>query len=231
VFFVILDGKPAEGQGSMAQSYVATLSHFFGLAFRTTLGGALAVAFTQYLWRLLRSKAMEVSSTELLFKVTSTPLLLTFRSIRYERKPNSTFVTTFQEHYLMSCVASRTLYNITVTYSRCVRNITHSETYLVNIKDKAAYTPYYSPNIPACDHLLTACSDPTASKETKAKACIPYAPANWSQPLRGIFTAYNGFALIDALISPLGGNYTIFPEQRFVTGASSHYTCGIFSGA
>jgi hypothetical protein len=61
----------------MSQSYVATLSHFLGLAFRTTLCASLAVAFTQYLWRLLRVKTMGVSSIEFLFKITSNPLLLT----------------------------------------------------------------------------------------------------------------------------------------------------------
>lgn len=69
--------------------------------------------------------------------------MTTFRSIRYEREPNSTFVTTFQEHDLMSCVPSRALYNVTVTYSQGVRSIARSEKYLSTIKDKAAYTPYY----------------------------------------------------------------------------------------
>jgi hypothetical protein len=55
---------------------VAALSHLLGLLFRATLCGSLTIAFTQYLWRLMRIKIVKVSSIELLFKITQNPFLL-----------------------------------------------------------------------------------------------------------------------------------------------------------
>ena len=62
--------------GSLPQSYVATLSHLLGLLFRACLCGSLAVAYTQYLWRLMRVETVRVSSIELLLKTTHNPFLL-----------------------------------------------------------------------------------------------------------------------------------------------------------
>jgi hypothetical protein len=55
---------------------VAALSHLLGLLFRATLCGSLTIAFTQYLWRLMRIKTVKISSIELLFKITQNPFLL-----------------------------------------------------------------------------------------------------------------------------------------------------------
>jgi len=76
VVFIVLNDKQADGPNSISQSYVATLSHFLGLLFRSCLCGALIIAFTQYLWRLLRIKTVKISSIERLFNITQNPFSL-----------------------------------------------------------------------------------------------------------------------------------------------------------
>jgi hypothetical protein len=76
--FKLLDKKRAEGPGSIPQSYVATMSLVLGLLFRSSLCASLTIAFTQALWRLLRLKALSLSSIEVLFKITQNPIMLFF---------------------------------------------------------------------------------------------------------------------------------------------------------
>ena len=144
---------------------------------------------------------------------------------------------TLVEYDLMTCIPSRALYDVTVTYRGGLRSITRTEKYLGSILDKLDTPSQYYPTIPACDKLSAACSNTSVSSEARKKICdsyydcMLYAPANWTQPLTELLAAYNDFALIDALISPLSGNYTMFPSQKFVVGMSDHLTCGKYSFA
>lgn len=155
-----------------------------------------------------------------------------FRSQRIVPKPNTNRNTTLLQHDMLSCSPSRALYNVTVTYRDGLRTITRSERYLGSIREKIVPLEIYDPKVPACDQLEAACYNQSASKEARVQPCALYdtcyeqQPADWPQPLRDTFTAFNDFALIDALISPLSGNYTMFPSETFVTGGSSHFTCG-----
>jgi hypothetical protein len=79
--FRALNYQRTDGPGSIPQSYVAALSHAIGLLFRACLCGSLAIAYTQYLWRLMRKETIEVSSIELLHKITHNPFLLGFPEV------------------------------------------------------------------------------------------------------------------------------------------------------
>lgn len=74
--FLTLDGKETDADGSLKQSHVAALSTLFVTLFGLTLAISLSVAFTQYLWHLLRTKPMTVSTIETLFTMRANPLLL-----------------------------------------------------------------------------------------------------------------------------------------------------------
>ena len=60
----------------VSQAFVATASNILANAFGFTIRGSLAVAFTQYLWHLLRAKTMKVSTIELLFCLRTNPFTL-----------------------------------------------------------------------------------------------------------------------------------------------------------
>jgi hypothetical protein len=77
LLFVHLDGKPADGPERIApQTYISTASNVLSNAFGAFLKGALAVAFTQYLWRILRLSTLKVRTIETLFCIRSNPFLL-----------------------------------------------------------------------------------------------------------------------------------------------------------
>ncbi|KAG0651198.1 hypothetical protein D0Z07_2001 [Hyphodiscus hymeniophilus] len=77
VLFRYLDGKEADGPNEVApQSYISTASNILSNVFGFFLRAALAVAFIQYLWHLLRIQTMRVSTIELLFSIRSNPLIL-----------------------------------------------------------------------------------------------------------------------------------------------------------
>jgi hypothetical protein len=72
-----IDRKPAEGPNRIApQSYIITTSNILATAFSASLRGALALAFAQYLWHILRLSALRVSAIETLFSIRANPLLL-----------------------------------------------------------------------------------------------------------------------------------------------------------
>ncbi|KAK5988841.1 hypothetical protein PT974_10335 [Cladobotryum mycophilum] len=72
-----LSGKPADGDESpITQSYLTTLSALFASAFGSCIRLSLSVAFTQYLWRLVRSLPMKISTIDNLFSLRGTPLLI-----------------------------------------------------------------------------------------------------------------------------------------------------------
>lgn len=74
--FLTLDGKQTDAKGSLKQTHVAALSTLFVTLFGLSLAISLGVAFTQYLWHLLRTKPMTVTTIETLFAVRANPFLL-----------------------------------------------------------------------------------------------------------------------------------------------------------
>lgn len=77
LLFRYLDGKETNGPHEVApQSYISTASNILANTFGFSLRTALAVAFVQYLWHLLRVSTMKVSTIELLFSIRSNPFIL-----------------------------------------------------------------------------------------------------------------------------------------------------------
>ena len=77
LLFRYLDGKEADGPNEVApQSYISTASNILSNVFGVFLRAALAVAFIQHLWHLLRIQTMKVSTIELLFSIRSNPFVL-----------------------------------------------------------------------------------------------------------------------------------------------------------
>ncbi|RDW70353.1 hypothetical protein BP5796_08750 [Coleophoma crateriformis] len=75
--FRYINGKAADGPDEVIpQSYITTISNLLANLFGISLRIALAVAFCQYLWRLLRLSALKVSTIETLFCIRSNPFLL-----------------------------------------------------------------------------------------------------------------------------------------------------------
>ncbi|KAF2502749.1 hypothetical protein BU16DRAFT_498544 [Lophium mytilinum] len=138
------------------------------------------------------------------------------RSIKQTRPGDllkSPFVV--QEMESLSCVPSRASYVVNVTYKGGLRTITRSQNYTGSVRDMLVHVDEYNPDIPECDKINS-----TQNWDAYVE-CEQYTPAIWSKPLLSVMTAYNHFALIDALISPLGGNYTMLPSGIFVDGADS----------
>lgn len=77
--FRYIHGMEATGPNQIIpQSYVSTISNVLANSFGFALRAALAIAFCQYLWHLLRVSAMKVSTIELLFTIR-TNLFMVFR--------------------------------------------------------------------------------------------------------------------------------------------------------
>jgi hypothetical protein len=91
------------------------------------------------------------------------------------------------------------------------------------------YVPATVECVPAtveCDQLWANYTKTPAAFE----ACAQYTPAVWPQPLLQTLTAFNHFSLIDALVRPLSGNYTVLPSGSFTGGGSTGINCGEFPG-
>jgi hypothetical protein len=71
-----LNGKPADSTTYLTQQHVTWLSLLLVTSFRASLCTSLAIAFTQHMWKVLRHKALRVSSIESLHGVRYNPLLL-----------------------------------------------------------------------------------------------------------------------------------------------------------
>jgi hypothetical protein len=77
-----LDGKRSDDEFSVIpQSYLATISTLLVTFFSIALFSALSIAFTQYLWYIIRKSAHKVSALENLFGVQNNPLLLVNPSV------------------------------------------------------------------------------------------------------------------------------------------------------
>lgn len=75
--FRYIDGRAADGPDEVIQqSYITTISNLLANLFGIALRIALAVAFCQYLWRVLRLSALKISTIETLFSIRSNPFLL-----------------------------------------------------------------------------------------------------------------------------------------------------------
>lgn len=73
LIFRFLDGKRTDG---IPQTYVTTASNIMATLFGASLIAALAIAFTQYLWQLMRRTSMKVINIERLFTIRINPFLL-----------------------------------------------------------------------------------------------------------------------------------------------------------
>lgn len=71
--FRYLNGKRID---KFPQTYVTTASNVTATLFGASLAAALAIAFTQCLWRLMRRSPMKVETIELLFTIRTNPFLL-----------------------------------------------------------------------------------------------------------------------------------------------------------
>jgi len=77
LLFQYIDGRQADGPHRVVpQSYVSTISNILANTFGYSLRGGLALAFVQYLWRLLRVQTMKVSTIEMLFTIRANPFVL-----------------------------------------------------------------------------------------------------------------------------------------------------------
>jgi hypothetical protein len=92
LFFMRLNRKPAD---TISQTYVSTISHLLGNVFRASLCGALAVAFAQHLWRVLRTNSVKISNIELMYTIRSNFFLLAHPGV----------VMTAPLLFLLSCLA------------------------------------------------------------------------------------------------------------------------------
>lgn len=86
-FFQYLNGKFADGSNRiMPQSYVSTSSNILATLFQILLQFSLGIAFVQYLWYLLRTSALQVSTIETLFNLRSSPFSI-FQVTTLKRAP------------------------------------------------------------------------------------------------------------------------------------------------
>lgn len=68
-------------QRHIAQSYVTTISTILSNAFGMSLCISLSASFTQYLWRLVRTEALELSTLDRLWTLRANPFSLFSRGV------------------------------------------------------------------------------------------------------------------------------------------------------
>lgn len=73
-----LDGRPTDDKryAYLEQAYVTSINILLVAGFKASLCASLTIAFTQYMWRILRTKPLSVSIIESLHGVRSNPFLL-----------------------------------------------------------------------------------------------------------------------------------------------------------
>lgn len=76
-----LDGRRSDGTGSIPQQYVTVASILLSNVFRAALVLSLSMAFTQYLWYMMRNSSMKVSTIELLYGIRGNFLLLLYPAV------------------------------------------------------------------------------------------------------------------------------------------------------
>lgn len=71
-----LNGRPTDSRTYLTQRHVTWLSLLLVVVFRASLSASLATTFTQHMWRVMRRRALRVSSIESLHGVLDNPILL-----------------------------------------------------------------------------------------------------------------------------------------------------------
>jgi hypothetical protein len=133
-------------------------------------------------------------------------------SVSRSVSPSSQRGYNLQEVEVFSCAPSRALYAVNVTYSGGSRSIKHSANFTGSLNDMVVPLDVYFPIVPNC-------VQPNPS-------CIEQYPGTWPQPLLDTMIAFNHYSLIDALVSPMSGNYTVTESGSFEGGGSSWFNCG-----
>lgn len=105
-----------------------------------------------------------------------------------------------QEIESVVCMPSWASYDINVTFSNGQHTITHSESYGGLIRDMLVPLDIYEP------------TNDTAE--------------GWPKPLLNFLTGLNHFALIDAIMAPLSGNYTMTQTGSYFGTSTSGLFCG-----
>lgn len=75
MLFRYLDNKSVQLHHNL-QTYITTTSNLLAYLFTASIKIALAVAFAQHLWHIMRRSEMKVSTIEMLFSIRSNPLRL-----------------------------------------------------------------------------------------------------------------------------------------------------------
>ena len=91
-FFRYLDGRAL--RDSLSQQWVSTISTAFVVSFSSALGGSLATAFTQRLWRVYRERPMKLSTIGVLYTALHSPISLTSLSFLANAKLEWLFALT-----------------------------------------------------------------------------------------------------------------------------------------
>lgn len=81
MFLKILDGKNIDDEGNFSQGWVTSDSNLVTNMFKTSSCGALSVAFTQYLWRIMRTCTLKNSHINTPHGIRNNLFLLTYPSI------------------------------------------------------------------------------------------------------------------------------------------------------
>lgn len=128
----------------------------------------------------------------------------------------------WQTFHNLTCMPSRASYDAHAVYRGGNLSVSHTEEYIGSLTDMNHLIDGYYPVTPQCDVLLAA----NGSGTDAYYDCVEYEPAQWSEPLRQVLTSLNHFALIDSVISPLAGNYSMSTSGHFTAGAGSFTACG-----
>lgn len=95
ILFKFISGKPADEPNRVApQSYITTASNVMANGFGISLRVSLSAAFAQYLWHLLRTQPMKVSTIELLFSIRSNSFQI-FKTASLLATPTLCLLATF----------------------------------------------------------------------------------------------------------------------------------------
>jgi hypothetical protein len=76
-----LDGRRSDGDGSVPQQYVTVASILLSNIFRAALVLSLSVAFTQYMWHVMRTSSLKISTIEHLYGIRENFMLLLYPAV------------------------------------------------------------------------------------------------------------------------------------------------------
>ncbi|VUC28221.1 unnamed protein product [Clonostachys rosea] len=107
-----------------------------------------------------------------------------------------------QEVQTLSCAPSWAHYTVNVTYLNGLHTISREQEYKGSIRGMLKLIDRYKPQ-----------------------------NGVWSEDLVKTMAAYNHFAIIEALMDPLGGNYTMLYNGKYYAGVGSPVSCGPIAGS